>query len=286
MGSAGPLWSGRNVAIGAAFLAIVIGVGVGNLAAQSPTENDFPETPRANPLPRAFLAVWTDPMFGGEGAGGNCGSLIDEYGNPRGTCQFPVDQLEPLLNGRARAWIEFFDEPLSPRWACVAANITTLLGEPYLWEFSVRPDVVMQHFEQSNWVREIFVDGRPHPPAEQVFYQGHSIGRMEGSEFLVETTNFTFDPDGFDDQSHIATSHRKKLTERYAITGPDSMEVTITVEDPIFLTAPFTWTNAFSKADRDWTRVWACDPDVGLRHLYSTVPQRYPDDVNFDEFSN
>ena len=28
---------------------------------------------------------------------------------------------------------------------------------------------------------------------------------------------------------------------------------------------------------------WDCDPAVGLRHLYSTVPQRYPDDVNFND---
>ncbi len=286
MRSAAPLVSGRQVAIGIAVLMIGLGVSLGDLAAQDSTENGFPETPRSNPLPRAFMATWADPMFGGEGAGGNCGSLIDEYGNPRGTCQFPVDQLEPLLNGRARAWIEFFDEPISPRWACVAANITTLLGEPYLWDFSVRPDVVLQHFEQSNWVREIYVDGRPHPPADEVFYHGHSIGRMDGSTFVVESTNFMFDPDGFDDQSHIATSHLKTLTERYSVTGPNTMEVEITVEDPVFLTGPFTWTNMFATPDRGYTGEWDCDPEVGLRHLYSTVPQRYPDDANFDQFSN
>src|SRR5438046_1839210 len=145
------------------------------------------------------------------------------------------------MNDRARAWIKFFDEPISPKWSCVSGNVTTELGDIYMWSFSATEDAVTQQFEQSNWVRPIYIDGRPHPPANQVFYQGHSIGRMDGDVLVVETMNFAFDPDGMDDQSHIATSHMKKQTERYKLTGKDTLEVEITVEDPIFFNAPFTW---------------------------------------------
>ena len=286
MGRTAPSWNWRNVFIVMAPLVIAIGAGLGDLRAQGPSPNGFPETPRVNPLPRGFLGYWASPGFGGAGAEGNCGSLLDSYGNPAQTCQFPVDQLEPLLNGRARAWIEFRDEPISPRWACVAGNTVTTLGEPYLWQFTLRPDAVVQHFEQSNQIREIWLDGRAHPPAEQVFYNGHSVGRMDGSTFVVESTNFMFDPDGFDDQSHIATSHLKRVTERYSATGPDTLEIEITIEDPIFLIAPFTWTQQILRADREITGEWDCDPEVGLRHLYSTVPQRYPDDINFEIYAH
>ena len=58
----------------------------------------------------------------------------------------------------------------------------------------------------------------------------------------METTNFTFDPDGLDDHGHIASSTRKRLTERYRRTEPESLEMEITVEDSLFLTEPSTWT--------------------------------------------
>jgi len=159
-----------------------------------------------------------------------------------------------------------------------------------MWTLSLTPEAVLQHFEQSNWVRHIWVDGRPHPRAEERFYQGHSIGRMDGDVFVVETTNFTFDPDGFDDQSHIATSHMKKVTERYKVagkdprTGKDFLEVEITVEDPIFLNAPFTFTYKFYRPTRENTYEWQCDPEVGLHHLYNSAHQRYPDDKMFEQY--
>jgi hypothetical protein len=235
----------------------------------------FPKTPMQFEYNQGLLGNWIDADgFGG----GNCGSLKDERGNPRGTCQFPVDKLEPLLNERAKAWINFFDEPLSPRWTCMAANLTTALGEAYIWRFDFSSDAVLQHFEQSNWTRHIYVDGRPHPPMEQAFYHGHALGKMDGDVFVVETTNFTFDPDGFDDQSHIATSHLKRQIERYNVKG-DIVEIAITIDDPLFLKKPYTWVQTSKRTDREATGEWFCDPEVGLHHLYSTAGQKYKDDV-------
>jgi len=264
------------------FLVVAIVVFPAGLAGQNPTSSGFPPTPSYFEFPRTMLGDWDEGSFGG----GNCGSLKDERGNPRGTCQYPVEKLVPLLVGSVCASIAFFDEPLSPRWTCVAGNFLTALGEAYLWNFSVTPEAMLQRFEQSNWVRYIWLDGRPHPRAEERFYQGHSIGRMEGDIFVVETTNFTFDPDGLDDQSHIATSHMKKVTERYKSTAENSSEVEITVEDPIFFNAPFTWTYQFRRPTREWTNEWQCDPEVGLHHLYNSAHQRYRDDKMFEKYQD
>ena len=103
---------------------------------------------------------------------------------------------------------------------------------------------------------------------------------------MVETTNFGFDPDGMDDQSHIATSHLKKQTERYKLLDPKTLEVEITVEDPIFFNAPFTWKVKAKKSDMPFTGEWFCDPEVGLHHLYSTAPQRYKDDKMFAKYKD
>jgi hypothetical protein len=270
----------HRIVIVVVVLTVLTAVPAG-MAAQSPSSG-FPTTPTYFEVPREILGDWDEGSFGG----GNCGSLKDERGNPRGTCQLPVDKLEPLLNQRARAWIAFFDEPLSPRWTCTAANVVTALGEAYMFNFSLTSEAVLQKFEQSNWVRYIWVDGRPHPRAEERFYQGHSIGRMEGDTFVVESTNFTFDPDGFDDQAHIATSHMKKVTERYRAMGKDTMEVTITIDDPIFLHAPFTWSFPVKRPTREWTNEWQCDPEVGLHHLYNSAFQKYKDDKMFEKYAD
>ena len=109
---------------------------------------------------------------------------------------------------------------------------------------------------------------------------------MDGDDLIVETMNFAFDPDGFDDQSHIATSHMKKQTERYHLVDKQNLDVTITVEDPIFFTAPFTWVVKAKKETSAFTGEWFCDPDVGLHHLYSTAPQRYKDDILFQKYKD
>ena len=276
---------GWSAIVACAFLTLVMAVGAPNIAAQ--TGKGFPPAPTVTPVPHEFSGTWRGPNpRGAEEGGGNCGSLKDHYGNPRELCEFPVDKLEPHLNGRMRAWIEFFDEPLSPKWSCVSAGIQTGLQEGYLWEFSTTPDALIQRWEQSNWVRYIYMDGRPHPPSTEIYYHGHSIGRVESPTVLVvDTTNFTFDPDGWDDHSHLATSTRKHLTERYIITGPDTMTIEFTVDDPVFLKSPFTWKHNYRKTQQTFVSAWDCDPEAGLEELYRTIPQRYPDDSEFDRYN-
>ena len=277
---------GRKLATSVALVLIAILIGQTDLAAQ---EIYTTPSPFAEPapgvtyyqFPRDFIGNW-DPRPDER----DCGSLTNERGDPRGTCQYPVSRLEEIMNDRARAWIEFFDEPISPKWACVSGNVTTELGDIYMWNLSLNEDAVIQHFEQSNWRRNIWVDGRGHPPTTQVFYQGHSIGKMEGDVFVVETTNFAFDPDGMDDQSHIATSHLKKQWERYSVIDSNTLKLEITIEDPIFFNEPFTWTITAVRDDTAFTGEWSCDTGVGLRHLYSTIDQRYPGDKMFELYDS
>src|SRR5262245_7593677 len=98
------------------FALLVIGILIcqTELAAQRP-QSSFPLPKRGvsyDTFPHELLGNW-DPT----GQGRNCGSLKDERGTARGTCQYPVDQLEKLMNERAKAWVKFFDEPISPKWS-------------------------------------------------------------------------------------------------------------------------------------------------------------------------
>jgi hypothetical protein len=265
------------------------------LAAQSPAGfpndpgNGLPKTPLINPIAQGFLGRnWAlDRQVKDPALRGNCGSILQG-----GACETPVDRLEPLFNGRMRGWIQLFhaggqyDEVMSPKWSCVAAGIQTGLQEAYLFNFTANPEAVLQNWEQSNWTRTIYIDGRPHPPLIQAFYHGHSIGRVVSpTEFVVHTANFTFDTDGFDDHSHLPTSHLKQLTERYVLVDKDTMTIEFTIVDPVFLKAPFTWKKQYKVSNQKMVERWDCDPEATYPEVYQTEKPRYGDDTEWFKYN-
>ena len=55
---------------------------------------------------------------------------------------------------------------------------------------------------------------------------------------MVETSRFTFDPEGFaGDVINAPSSTQKRLVERYSRNG-DTLRLDLVAEDPIFLLGP------------------------------------------------
>jgi hypothetical protein len=69
------------------------------------------------------------------------------------------------------------------------------------------------------------------------------------------------------------------FTERYTLKNKDSMELAITVDDPVFLREPFTFVGELVRSSEPLAATWDCDPETSLRELYSTVNNPYPDDT-------
>ncbi|MCZ6585586.1 MAG: hypothetical protein O6930_06175 [Gammaproteobacteria bacterium] len=206
----------------------------------------------------------------------SCGEWnVDHNGQERHECTAPIDQMP--LNARARAWTEFFDEPVSGMWDCAPAPLPSLLAHPTPTNIVQRPDRIMISYEHDDGRRTIWMDGRRHPPASELFYHGHSIGHYEEDVLVIETTNFTFDPDGLDDHGHLPSSPRKRLTERYTRTSPDSLELEITYEDSLFLTEPFTWTRQIRRTEFSVGQWGDCDPEQSRRQLDTLPVSKYPD---------
>ena len=91
------------------------------------------------------------------------------------------------------------------------------------------------------------MDGRPHPEdvAEYPYFMGHSIGRWEGDTLVVDTA-------GIDERSWLDTaghehSAQLRLTERFTKTGADTIRWTVTYEDPVFFTRPWSITRTFTR---------------------------------------
>jgi hypothetical protein len=107
-------------------------------------------------------------------------------------------------------------------------------------------DVPIQILETPGQVAMLFVEGNrfrviplnaTHPENIDPSFMGEAVGRWEGDTLVVDTRGFrentTLD--------QIGTPHTEQLhvVERYRRTGPESMEIRVTIEDPGTFTAPW-----------------------------------------------
>jgi len=106
-----------------------------------------------------------------------------------------------------------------------------------------RDSVAISH-EIIHGTRIIPLDGRPHVPSAVRQLGGDSRGRWEGDTLVVDTTNFTnrtnFRGPPATTRQDIFSSEDLHVTERFTLSGADTIVYRFTVEDPS------TWTKAWS----------------------------------------
>jgi hypothetical protein len=248
-----------------ALVALVLVVVTTNVAAQ--LEEEFESI-------SPFLGSWDSQITspGGQDRG-SCGGRTGDYGEKLLNCSMPADQLP--LNVRGEAWMNYVDLFQSPTTAeCAMLSLPAMLGDDF--SLTAEPGRVDWTGGQGN-ARTIWMNGAgPTPRSGQLFQQGYSVGHFEDGEFVIENTNFTFDPDGMDDHLHMASSVRKKVTERYQFIDDDTIRLIITLEDGTFLTRPFTYSKLFTRTTggggggRGGWR--SCDPDLSRRELEFAYP--------------
>lgn len=101
------------------------------------------------------------------------------------------------------------------------------------------PELLIILYEASMGIRQIFTDGRPSPDNDpQPWFYGYSIGRWQGDELVVTTTNFR-DGEWLDILGSPLTD-AATVTEVFRRPSFGRMEIDITVDDPRAYTAPWT----------------------------------------------
>ena len=179
----------------------------------------------------------------------------------------------PELNERALAYVQVFDEALAPKYDCQPSTPPALPYDPYMMEIVQWPDRVLIRYEKDDQLRTVWLDGRQ-PTARDYALQGFSVGRYENDALIVETSHFVFDITGFDDYNGIPSSQLKRVRERYWREG-DVLKATITVEDPLFLRKPTSFTTRWLAAPRGYKlQPWDCDPE-GARAAVRFLPPKY-----------
>jgi hypothetical protein len=244
----------KRAAITSAFFVLAMGFGAANLTAQTDEEFDkiYP-----------FLGNWDSQVSLNGQDRGNCGGRLGDYGEKLVNCSMPVDQLP--LNARGEAWLKYMDHRQSPTESeCADISYPAALGEGA--EISAYPGRLEIDIASNPWFlkRTVWMNGPgPTPKQGELFQHGFSRGHFDGNDLIIETDHFTFDPDGTDDHLHMASSVRKKITERYQLIDDNNLRLIITLEDPTFLTRPFKYAVMWTKVPGGLAPRWVtCDADI------------------------
>jgi hypothetical protein len=141
---------------------------------------------------------------------------------------------------------------------------------PGFFEWRVTPEEATLISSQNNSVRHIYTDGRPHPPADELWptTAGDSIGHWEGDTLVVDTVAMKY-PSIFmaAEQASFALSplsDKLHATERIRMVNHDEMQIELGVEDPVALAQPVHVTILHERvkdfARMEDTRDADCDP--------------------------
>jgi hypothetical protein len=106
------------------------------------------------------------------------------------------------------------------------------------------PGQVVIQYEWVHAYRVIPMDGRPHAPKGAATWQGDARGRWDGNTLVVETTNFRFDPVGYNRQPWIDShgtfyTDALRVVERWTPVGAERIDYEATIEDRNVFTQPW-----------------------------------------------
>ncbi len=112
--------------------------------------------------------------------------------------------------------------------------------------------VAYRFFGSYGLARTVWMDGRPHPPANaRHTYEGFSTGRWEGNRLRIDTTHLKA---GFLRRNGIAHSDRARMIE-YFVRHDDYLTLVTAVDDPLYLDEPFVRSTDFKLDPRANTRL-------------------------------
>jgi hypothetical protein len=133
------------------------------------------------------------------------------------------------------------------------------------YEIVQAPDSVAIRYEMIHEARVIPLDRRAHVARSVEQYLGDARGWWDGDTLVVETTNFRAD------SAPQRASAAVKMIERFARTAADTVEWTVTFEDPTTWTRP--WTYSMPLTQVDYTQQiyeYAChEGNLAMRHILS-----------------
>jgi hypothetical protein len=154
------------------------------------------------------------------------------------------------LTAKGQEMVDNFHEDQNPMVSCGNPGPPKSMILPYPMMLTRRDEnTLIIERELMEEVREVHLNGTGTPGAPSA--NGYSVGRFEGDELVVETTNFIADKWGM--HTGIDSSDQKRLVERFSMSDDGLyLYAEITVTDPVYLSKPHTFRHRWMKlADRE-----------------------------------
>ena len=135
-----------------------------------------------------------------------------------------------------------------------------------LAKFVQTPDVLIMLTEPAvPGVRQVFLDGRPHPPNLEPSWMGHSVGRWEGDTLVIDTI-------GLNDRGWIDTAGRPQtekthIIERYRRPDLGHLELEITIDDPSAYLRPWKVRRILDLAPGEEIVEYICNENHKTEHF-------------------
>ena len=134
----------------------------------------------------------------------------------------------------------------------------------------VKINTQIQWMEQK---REIWMDGRPHPPEYAPHtWQGFSTGRWDGPVLVVRTTHLKA---GWMRRNGLALSDRATMEERFIRHG-DFLTHVYMISDPVYLSEPLVKTNGFRLQLNGEVQPYPCESVDEVIRATGVVPHHLP----------
>jgi hypothetical protein len=206
----------------------------------------------------ALTAFWTDSRAAAQSAVPAIPDISGIWAR-----KGPLDgkpNAQPVPRARAIGFSQAFDEELGPGYDCSPVTVPVILNDNYDFQISQHADRVVLLYEKDDVVRTVWLEdhGHPKPGAYDYTIQGHSTGRYEGAQLVIETTKFAFDPRGIRD-NFVPSTTLKKVTERYWREG-DLLKMRSVTEDPLVLREPFHYNFEWTRRTTELTP-FNCEPE-------------------------
>lgn len=166
------------------------------------------------------------------------------------------------------------DYSQNPNGMCLPPGPSRAITGPSPFFFVQHEQALGILFENHNLYRIIYLDGRGHPEdiADYPTFMGHSIGKWEGDTLVVDTVGLN--DRTWLDSNGMEHSEKLHLTERLQKVSPDLIKYSVTYDDPVFFTRPWTLNLDIKKVTNTRLIEYVClDNEKDRQNLVATPRQ-------------
>ena len=178
---------------------------------------------------------------------------------------------EPPFTPYGKQRYDTVDHSKDPLAHCLPIGPNRGMQAPMPFQIVQAKNVITILLEMQNTFRIIYLDGRAHPEELKDYPQwmGHSTGHFEGNTLVVETVDV--DTRTWIDTEGKEHSDKLRLLERFQKMNDNLINWTVTIEDPVLYTQPWSVTLAMKKADTFIMSYSCLENEKDQDHLVPTI---------------